>query len=366
MKMERKSDLQTEKKAGLLYFFLIGIVSGMILIAGCNAGDERIGMVSSPLPSVPTNVRTTAGDKQITISWDNVSGATSYNLYWSTSMEINKDNCEGEAPKATSPYIHEKLTNGTSYYYVVTAENNYGESDESSVKEAKPVYLPYLEDVIITIFVGNSPMGLAVSPDGEFVYVPNAIGNSVSVIQTADKRVIATVFVEDNPRDIAITPDGENLYVTNYEDGTVSVIQTSDRRVIATVFVGDNPRDIAITPDGEFVYVTNALSGTVSMIQTSDNAVIDTIPVEANPADIVVTPNGRYVYVTHLNEAEDDVISVIQTSDNAVVDIITVGNNPMGIAVSPDGEFVYVTNALDNTMSVIGLFESPPPPPPAL
>ncbi len=88
-------------------------------------------------PSAPTGISATAGDGQATISWNAVSGATSYNIYWSTTSGVSKTNGT-KISNATSPYVHTGRTNGTTYYYVVTAVNGYGESGESSQVSATP------------------------------------------------------------------------------------------------------------------------------------------------------------------------------------------------------------------------------------
>ena len=104
-------------------------------------------------PSTPTGVSATAEDGQITISWDSVSWATSYNIYWATWPGVSKTNYEGVVYDATSPYTHTGLTNGIPYYYVVTAENSYGESGESSEVSATPA-----SDFYVSID-GNDAMG---------------------------------------------------------------------------------------------------------------------------------------------------------------------------------------------------------------
>ena len=52
-------------------------------------------------------------------------------------------------PNAVSPYTHAGLTNDTTYYYVVTGVNKYGEGLESQEVSATPNHGKY-----------------AVSPDG--------------------------------------------------------------------------------------------------------------------------------------------------------------------------------------------------------
>jgi hypothetical protein len=88
-------------------------------------------------PIIPKNVKTYPGDGQITISWDSVSFATSYNIYWSTTTGVSKSTGT-KISNVTSPYTHTGLTNGTTYFYVVTAVNSYGESGESSESSVTP------------------------------------------------------------------------------------------------------------------------------------------------------------------------------------------------------------------------------------
>ena len=88
-------------------------------------------------PAAPTNLKAGAGDKKITLSWSPSSGATSYTLYWSFSSTVSQSTGTAVS-KATTPYTHSPLTNGTTYYYVVTAENSAGQSPDSNKASATP------------------------------------------------------------------------------------------------------------------------------------------------------------------------------------------------------------------------------------
>ena len=110
------------------------IISFFILfLAGC--GTKTTDTTSAP--SAPTGVTATAGNGQVTISWTAVSGATSYNIYWAATTGVTKTNGT-KISSATSPYTHASLTNGTTYYYIVTAVNSSGESVESAQASATP------------------------------------------------------------------------------------------------------------------------------------------------------------------------------------------------------------------------------------
>ena len=97
--------------------------------------------------------------------------------------------------------------------------------------------------------------------------------NEVSVINTAKNTVTATVTGLSTPNGIALTPNGAYVYVTNAVvanggNGAVSVINTATNTVDETLTVGMNAYGVAIAPNGEYAYVTNFDDGTVSVIST--------------------------------------------------------------------------------------------------
>ncbi len=94
-------------------------------------------------PSNPTNVTIQAQESQVIISWSAVNGTTSYTVYLASEAGVNKSNYQSKAnsqkvDNATSPHTISGLTNGTAYYFVVTATNSNGESTESSEVSATP------------------------------------------------------------------------------------------------------------------------------------------------------------------------------------------------------------------------------------
>ena len=118
-----------------IYRLIISGVLLMALLTGCGGGGTTD--TTGSAPSAPSGVTATAGDGQATISWNSVLGATSYNIYWSTTSGVTKTTGT-KITGATSPYTHTGLTNGTTYYYVITAVNSYGESIESSQVSVTP------------------------------------------------------------------------------------------------------------------------------------------------------------------------------------------------------------------------------------
>jgi hypothetical protein len=86
-------------------------------------------------PPPPTGLAATAGNAQVSLNWNVSTGAASYNVNRSTT---------GGGPYATAAnvtgtnFLDTGLSNGTTYYYVVSATNGYGESANSSQISATP------------------------------------------------------------------------------------------------------------------------------------------------------------------------------------------------------------------------------------
>jgi hypothetical protein len=66
----------------------------------------------------------------VTIAWDNLPDAISYNIYWNDSPGVTKHNGI-KISNVKSPHTIEGLIRGTTYYFVITSVNEFGESHES-------------------------------------------------------------------------------------------------------------------------------------------------------------------------------------------------------------------------------------------
>lgn len=112
-----------------------------MLVYSCGGGGGEGGQPPAT-PQPPQNVRAFPGNQQIYLKWDSVQGATSYNIYWAFNSGVKKTSGTKIGGIQDTFYFHNSLTNGTTYYYVVTAVNQNGESAESNEASATPSYNP--------------------------------------------------------------------------------------------------------------------------------------------------------------------------------------------------------------------------------
>ncbi|WMT43637.1 cellulose binding domain-containing protein [Paenibacillus sp. D2_2] len=92
---------------------------------------QYLGGGSTPVvPAAPTGLTATAGNAQVALSWAASSGATSYTVKQATTSGGPYTNVATNI--STTSYTITGLTNGATYYYVVTATNSAGTSGNSA------------------------------------------------------------------------------------------------------------------------------------------------------------------------------------------------------------------------------------------
>ncbi|MDR3623626.1 MAG: YncE family protein [Chlamydiales bacterium] len=208
----------------------------------------------------------------------------------------------------------------------------------------------------------NAPYTVTINSAGTKAYVTNSNGTTVSIIDLATNIVTGKIDGFDGPSGLVITPDDAYAYVNNYGSGresgdgtTVRLVDLNTNAIIgAPITVGLAPAAMAITPDGAYVYVVsyvdgNLGTGTISIIKTSDNSVrLNAITGFSGPFAIAITPNGKYAYITNFGSNNfspvGTTVSVVALDSNTIVATITLGIQPAGVAITPDNSFAYVSN----------------------
>lgn len=207
-----------------------------------------------------------------------------------------------------------------------------------------------------TISLGNFPYGIDINPLNNRIYITNRGSNTVSVLDGSVDTKLHDITVGKSPVGIAVNPSANWIYVTNLDDGTMSVIDGITNDVIKTVSVGKTPYGIAVNPLSNQIYVTDIITNTVTVIDGETNEISAKIPVGKKPTGLAIDiPNkegeNNRLYVANY---DSDSVSVIDTVTNEVTKNITsVGDSPVGMAVNSISNKLYVSNIASNTVAVI-------------
>lgn len=242
-------------------------------------------------------------------------------------------------------------------------------------------------------FVGATstpqPFGIATSPDGRTVYVANlTTGTSTEGAVSAFRVGTGGDLVprnsmttgHANAKGVAVTPDGRFVYVAHgTPNGTapsrlVGFALAPDGSIgarVAAVDIGVSGHRVVITPDSRFVYVTNQEAGATGDIYGFKiGPAGGLIPVSPKPFEAGVwtegaalSRDGKRLYTTALGVvggaptpvADGEVRGFAVGTDGTLTEIesLALGFDPVDLAVGPDGKALYVADFSGDSLTVL-------------
>jgi fibronectin type 3 domain-containing protein len=135
---------------GTTYFYVVSAVNA----TGESANSSQASatpVAPTQAPAAPTGLTATGGNAQVLLTWSASAGATSYHVKRSTTSGGPYTQVAAPTP---ANFTDTGLTNGTTYFYVVSALNSIGESANSAEASATPANTPV--DVTVTINPANT------------------------------------------------------------------------------------------------------------------------------------------------------------------------------------------------------------------
>ncbi len=238
--------------------------------------------------------------------------------------------------------------------------------------------------------------GLLFSPDGRRVYLSNVNG-SVKVFAVGPDGAVSPSHTiplppagaprreEEIPAGLALTEDGERLFVCGNLSNRLYELDASSGKVLRTFDVGVAPFEVVLA-QGK-AYVSNwggrrpgpddlagpagrgtvvrvdpvrhvASEGSVSVVDLVSGALKTEILVHLHSSALALSPDRRHLVCAN---AASDNLSVIDTATDAVVETIWAkagpadlfGASPNALAFAPNGKTLYVANGTQNAVGVV-------------
>lgn len=277
------------------------------------------------VPTEPTGLVTTSGNAQVKLQWNGSPAATSYNIK-RAAASVGTYVLIATGVKAPT-YTDESVVNGTTYDYVVSAENSQGESSDSLLAVAKPTDLPdewnFDEDSGTTAFdsVGTNDATLASGASwtsgktGSAVHLNGSASSYVSfpegLVRSLNDFTIATwVKVDTNATWARIFDFGTGT--GNYMFLTPASGNNTVRYAITTTF-GNNEQVIdvpGILSTGVWHHLAVTLSGSTGVLYIDGVARGTNNDMTLRPSDLGATTQnylGKSQYSDpNLNGSIDD------------------------------------------------------------
>jgi YVTN family beta-propeller protein len=209
------------------------------------------------------------------------------------------------------------------------------------------------DQVTASIEVGQTPHGLAITPDGSRVLVAGFGTDQVSAIDTATNQVGWQVAVA-KPHNIAIAPDGKTAYVASQAQDApaLAILDVAAGTQVGAVPLQKIPRALNVSPNGEDLVFTQAGVDAVQVLDRASNQVETQIPMGASPHHPLFTPDGTLGLVVSQGPGE---LTVFDPERYTTGGTVKVGAMPHWIAASGDSRTAYVTDEASNDVSVVDL-----------
>jgi fibronectin type 3 domain-containing protein len=138
---------------------LVCIFAALLLHVACAGytGKPEIAPAATTIPAVPQGLAAAPGNARVTLNWTVSSDATGY--YVERSITTGGPYTQ-VSMQTTSSYTDAGLTNGTKYYYVVSAYNSVGQSANSAGVSAMPMPTAPATPTGLAATAGNAQVGL--------------------------------------------------------------------------------------------------------------------------------------------------------------------------------------------------------------
>ncbi len=240
-------------------------------------------------------------------------------------------------------------------YAVSTADRAYVRS--ASISDDNVIAVDLVTGTpLATREIGVGAQGMAVSPDGDRLYVARVTDTAAEIaVIDVESGAVSTIPVTRaagvSIDTVRINRGGTRLYaaMTTPTGGALLMIDLRSGQV-ETVEVGESIGDIAVDRNDRRVFTTGwdpEFGGVLRIVDTASARMVHTIAVGGLPTGLLVS--GGAVYV-----ADGDDVVVIDASTARVVHRTDIGRPVACLAVSLDGSCLYV-GCYDGSVSAMSV-----------
>jgi YVTN family beta-propeller protein len=161
---------------------------------------------------------------------------------------------------------------------------------ESWAAKQNPTLLT--DHMLALMDVGQTPVQLALKPDGGEIFCANFGSDSISEIETGTNEVAGTYTIGSKPVYSVVSSDNGTLWVSDFGGDSINLWSIDDGRMAGSVRTGHAPDALAFSADEHLLLAADAQSGDVTVIRTANKkgeaTLFTMLPASGSPNDIVV------------------------------------------------------------------------------
>jgi DNA-binding beta-propeller fold protein YncE len=170
------------------------------------------------------------------------------------------------------------------------------------------------------------------SGDGRTLFTANMGSNNISIIARGNggNATQTLVNVGQTPEGLDLAPDGRQLWVANAAGGSISIVDVATRTLVKTFGIGTTRSNrIKFTPDGALALVSDIGPGELVIVDVKAQTVKARLPIGRGASGILVVPDGSRAYVAAAGERK---LVVVDLKSLMVAGQVATGGGPDGMA----------------------------------
>jgi len=143
---------------------------------------------------------------------------------------------------------------------------------------------------------GKSPHMVIATLDGEWAYASDTDSDAVAAIRlkTGEVTLIPTGA---RPQGGVLSRDAQTLYIANADGNKISIIDTASKKVIREIPTGKGPARIALTPDGKTLVYNLQFEPAVAFADIAAGKQVTAIKLPGRPLSLTMTKDGRRAFL---------------------------------------------------------------------
>jgi YVTN family beta-propeller protein len=202
------------------------------------------------------------------------------------------------------------------------------------------------------------PSGIAISPDGNTLFVANNLGDSLGIVEDVrGARKLVRIDLRKDPGgeqfvypySVVVVHDLSKAYVSCWSENAVAVVYPNkSAQPVSRVQVGRHPTVMLLNAEQTRLYVANSNDDSVSVIDTKTDKEIErvnvrlseSVPPGNSPEGLALRGDDLYVANAHSNSVA--VVELSSKGRSTVRGFIPTGQYPSALAVV--GQTLFIGN----------------------
>jgi DNA-binding beta-propeller fold protein YncE len=211
---------------------------------------------------------------------------------------------------------------------------------------------------VATVPTGTAAGPIAFSRTGDRAII--GTGDGTMLVGTADLEPVGQTGLGAAPGGLAVSGATGTAFATLPGAGLISILDLGTGSEIGRLLADPGVTDIEISPDGEWGVAVNPQEEKAYVIEAARNRITHAVPVAGVPDQVTFTDDAAYIHTSGSPSVTVIPLDEIDPTGDISVLTVPIGDRPSGlngasvvadaIAATPDGNALLIPNPADDTV----------------